>query len=330
MAGVVDEDGKFEIEGNIKGLGLYQIRLGKNHRNAIPITPMPNDKLVINCNKRFFTTSPGLSGPSWSQAVNTYLKHMSVFKIAQDSLIKKQPSITEEEYYAILLKNKKPLTDFVIDRISKDPKNPANLLLAMELFPMTGFEGWNPAFLGVFKEVLTAFQSAYGDCPATKALNTQYSQLEMGYRQFEQIEKGEIPAPNFALNDVSGNRIELTDFRGKLVLIDFWASWCGPCRKESPNLVRIYDKFKNKNFTIVSVSLDDDAVKWKAAIVQDGLVWKNHVSDLRGWSSGMPGLYGFDGIPFTVLVNPDGKIIGRGLRGKALEDKIANFYSKKL
>jgi thiol-disulfide isomerase/thioredoxin len=329
ISGVVGENGKFNMEGNIKGLGLYQIRLGNNHRNAIPITPMPNDKIVINSKKQGFTTSPGLSGTIWCEPINAYLEQMKGFKIAQDSLVKRQGSLSEEEYYTILLKNKKPLTDFVIDRITKNSKNPANLLLVMELFPMTGFEGWNPAFLGVFKDVLAAFNTTYGDCPATKALNTQYSQLEMGYRQFEQIEKGEIPAPNFALNDMSGKRVQLTDFRGKLVLIDFWASWCRPCRQESPNLVRIYNKFKGKNFTILSVSLDEDASKWKAAIAQDGLVWKNHVSDLRGWNSGMPGLYGFDGIPFTVLVNPEGRIIGKGLRGQSLENKIDNYYKTK-
>jgi len=330
MAGKIDANGKFEIKGNIAGLGFYQLRVGDSIQNSIPLTPMPNDTLFVSSNKFIFTTSPGLSGTVWCEPINAYLHQMVSFGIAQNELASKQGTLTEQEFNALLLRNKKPLTDFVVERLSRDPKNPANLLLAMELFPMTGFEGWNPAFLGVFKEVADAYQTSYGDCPATKALNTQYSQLEAGYQQFEQLEKGEIAAPNFALSDTEGKRVELSQFRGKLVLIDFWASWCGPCRQESPNLVRIYNKFKGKNFTILSVSLDEDASKWKAAIAQDGLVWKNHVSDLRGWNSGMPGLFGFDGIPFTVLVNPDGKIIGRGLRGQALEEKIANFYSNTL
>jgi hypothetical protein len=92
-------------------------------------------------------------------------------------------------------------------------------------------------------------------------------------------------------------------------------------------MVKLYNTYKNKNFTILSVSLDEDPVKWKEAIQRDGLVWKTHVSDLRGWKSGMPQLYGFDGIPFTVLVNPEGKIIAKGLRGAALVQKIESFYT---
>jgi thiol-disulfide isomerase/thioredoxin len=176
--------------------------------------------------------------------------------------------------------------------------------------------------------VVAAYKSTLGEVPATQALSAQYDQLEAGYTQYEQIENGEITAPNFALTNLDGKAVQLNDFRGKLVLIDFWASWCGPCRQESPNLVRIYNKFKNRNFTILSVSLDEDPVKWKEAIAADGLIWKNHVSDLRGWKSGMPALYGFDGIPFTVLVNPEGKIIARGLRNKALEKKIDVYYTK--
>jgi len=138
--------------------------------------------------------------------------------------------------------------------------------------------------------------------------------------------KGQL-APEIALNDVNGKPMKLSDTRGKIVLIDFWASWCGPCRQESPNMVKLYNTYKNKNFTILSVSLDEDPAKWKEAIQRDGLVWKTHVSDLRGWKSGMPQLYGFDGIPFTVLVNPEGKIIAKGLRGAALVQKIESFYT---
>jgi len=176
--------------------------------------------------------------------------------------------------------------------------------------------------------VCEAFNKTYGVCPASSALESQYTQLEEGYTQYAQMKNGEIFAPNFALLDVNGKAVKLTDFRGDLVLIDFWASWCGPCRQESPNMVKLYNKYKNKNFTILSVSLDNDPAKWKEAIQRDGLIWSTHVSDLRGWESGMPRLYGFDGIPFTVLVNPEGKLIAKGLRGEALASEIESFYTK--
>ena len=98
-------------------------------------------------------------------------------------------------------------------------------------------------------------------------------------------------------------------------------------RKELNDIREYFITNKNKNFTILSVSLDEDPGKWKEAIQRDGLLWTTHVSDLRGWNSGMPQLYGFDGIPYTVLVNPDGKIIAKGLRGEALFQKIASFYT---
>jgi thiol-disulfide isomerase/thioredoxin len=328
MSGLVDSDGKINIEGNLAGLGFYQLRLGENKQNAIPVTPSPGEHLSIDANSSDFIERPKLKGTKWGTVIGQYLTLLAEFRRQQEALMGNQRMLTEEEFNARLLVNKKPITDFVVQSINADPSNPANLVLAMELFPMTGFEGWNPAFLEVFKEVVIAYKSSFGEVPATQALSAQYDQLEAGFDEFEQIENGTITAPNFALTNTEGKAVQLSDFQGKLVLIDFWASWCLPCRQESPNMVRIYNKFKQRNFTILSVSLDEDPVKWKEAIAADGLVWNNHVSDLRGWKSGMPALYGFDGIPFTVLVNPQGKIIARGLRNKALEQKIESFYTK--
>ena len=116
--------------------------------------------------------------------------------------------------------------------------------------------------------------------------------------------------------------MKLSDLKGKVVLLDFWASWCGPCRGENPNVVRLYQKFKNKGFTVFSVSLDEDVNSWKAAIQKDQLSWPTHVSDLKGWKSPLVSTFGFDGIPFTILLNKEGNIIGKNLRGEKLEEKL--------
>ncbi|MBS1608279.1 MAG: TlpA family protein disulfide reductase, partial [Bacteroidetes bacterium] len=128
-------------------------------------------------------------------------------------------------------------------------------------------------------------------------------------------------APDFSLPDVTGKQIALSSFKGKYVLVDFWASWCGPCRGENPNVVAAYNKFKDKNFTILGVSLDEQKDAWEAAIKKDGLTWA-HVSDLKYWSSSVVPLYGIEGIPYNVLVDPQGKVIAESLRGPALEEKL--------
>jgi thiol-disulfide isomerase/thioredoxin len=129
-------------------------------------------------------------------------------------------------------------------------------------------------------------------------------------------------APEISLPDENGQPFKLSSLKGKYVLVDFWASWCGPCRRENPNVVAAYKKFSNKNFTILGVSLDDDKEAWLAAVKADQLTWK-HVSDLKKWESSMVGLYQFEGIPFNVLVDPQGKVIATDLRGEDLEKKLA-------
>lgn len=128
-------------------------------------------------------------------------------------------------------------------------------------------------------------------------------------------------APDLTMNDVNGKPVSVSNFKGKYVLIDFWASWCGPCRQENPNVVAAYNKFKDKNFTVLGVSLDEDKAAWQKAIANDQLNW-NHMSDLKQWESKAVQAYGFDAIPFNVLVDPSGKIIASSLRGEELERKL--------
>lgn len=133
------------------------------------------------------------------------------------------------------------------------------------------------------------------------------------------------PMLNFTQNNSEGKPVHFSDFKGKYVLVDFWASWCGPCRGENPNVLAAYNKYKHKNFTVLGVSLDEDGDKWKKAIKDDGMPW-TQVSDLKGWKNEVSTYYGIQGIPSTLLIDPQGKIIAKDLRGVSLNEKLAKLF----
>lgn len=131
-------------------------------------------------------------------------------------------------------------------------------------------------------------------------------------------------APDFTQNDLTGKPVSLSSFRGQYVLLDFWASWCQPCRQENPNIVAAYNAFKDKGFTILGVSLDQDSTAWKKAIADDKLTW-NHVSDLKYWENAAAKTYGIRSIPASFLLDKEGKIIAKNLRGEELAAKLAEL-----
>jgi len=162
-------------------------------------------------------------------------------------------------------------------------------------------------------------------------LNKEFRENDLGKELQQRINAQHLtavgkPAPVFTQNDVKGKPLSLADLKGKVVLLDFWASWCSPCRAENPNMLKQYKLYKDKGFEIVSVSLDSKQDAWEKAIADDGLPWL-HVSDLKGWNNAVGRLYGVRGVPTCYLIDKDGKIIADNVRGEKLNEKLAEIFS---
>ena len=321
----VESDGSFEINGNIPGLGIYELRLGEGNDKVLPLTMQPGDTVKVKAKSESFAFSPEFSGPVWAKPLTLYFKKFEAFSKSQMAFQTANPTASQEEGMAQFMLERAKVDDFAKSEIKKDLDNPVNIILTSSLSPNMGFEGWDTTNLDIMEEVANAFVKSYPNSPFAARMQDQVAQIEMAYQQYlmqKEMQKNGIPAPEIALPNPEGKTVRLSDLKGKYVLIDFWASWCGPCRKENPNVVRLYKQYKNKDFTILSVSLDDNKAKWEAAILQDGLVWPYHVSDLQGWNTPLTQTYGFNAIPHTVLVDPQGKIVARNLRGASLEQKL--------
>ena len=273
-----------------------------------------------------------ISGDSTNIVLQNYFDQknqlLSILKNLDDNSIESREKTTK------ILANHK---EYVKEYISTHKESPAILMLLGEVTNPLEFK----KELLIIKDVVekryknNLFLSEVNKIIESGKKQEQFIEQQqlMAKQQEEQkkalgIEIG-AKAPNINLKDPYGSLIQLSNLRGNIVLLDFWASWCKPCRAENPNLVRLYNKYKSKKFTVYSVSMDKDKQKWLGAIKQDQLSWENHVSELKGWNSSAGEKYGVSSIPSTFLINKKGEICGYNLRGEQLENKIIELLNSK-
>lgn len=227
-----------------------------------------------------------------------------------------------EEYEKASQKNDQKKINEIQGKFEKEERD--MMAKVKQMLPEMG-----TSFIAVF--TANNFLNAQTDLPVLEELagklekensEPKYAQAFIaGIKRIKGVGIGDI-APDFTLDSPEGTKVSLSSLRGKVVLLDFWASWCGPCRKENPNVVRMYAEYKDKNFEIYGVSLDRDRDSWLKAIKDDNLTWV-HGSDLKYWSSDVAVKYGVNGIPATYLLDQEGRVIAKNLRGAALEKKLA-------
>lgn len=265
-----------------------------------------------------------VQGSKHSKILRDYYAGTQAFRTQLDSIQKAFQAIAmtgdedaKQEMVDAFEEIRESYQGYQIDFVSKNTDSPACISILGEMNP--------EEHLDLFKKVHQGIEPIFSEHIYYSMLGNQIAEAERKVSAMAKLAPGS-DAPEIELADPNGKVIPLSSLRGKVVLIDFWASWCKPCRVENPKVVKMYNEMKDKGFEIYGVSLDRDKDKWVEAIKQDGLTWPQ-VSDLQFWNSAAAKLYNVSSIPHTVLIDRDGKIVANGLRGRALENKVEEMLA---
>ena len=332
--GKTTENGDFSITPEVPlERGFHQLIINKGWPVVLitDSTEAPNIQATIPLDNKYLTEAL-IEGSKESSLLAKY--YASVMPL-QDSLLKSQAALRtlSNEQKTEANKAMKMLIAEIdktsLSFIKQNEGHPATLAALEQL----NIETHATAFKSVLKSLSTSFSDSdyyamfkkkYDASTTARTIPNQPPPKKTN-RKNGQYAAGD-EALDIVMADPDGNVRKLSDLRGKVVLLDFWASWCGPCRRENPAVVKAYEKYNSQGFEVFSVSLDSNADKWKNAIEKDGLVWPYHVCDLKGWGNAASRAYGISSIPHALLVGRDGVIIETHLRGRALETELEKLF----
>ncbi|GAB4376838.1 MAG: TlpA disulfide reductase family protein [Salibacteraceae bacterium] len=310
---ITNDKGGFVFEFYPEKVGYYRVAMNDN--DGLYLIVGPGDKLELNADAGNLFRSFRVSGNRESERLkqlNLIISQMDSINMVLQTAQLNQDTKLLNSAMAEYERKQDEVKAEVMAFILEDPGSFASLAALQNLVMMENFE--------YYEKVINALEGKADG-------NEIYEMMKLQVNALRKLAPGSV-APDFTLPQPDGTPLSLSDLRGKYVLIDFWASWCGPCRKENPNVKRVYEKYRDKGFEILGVSLDKNRNAWLAAIEQDGLSWK-HVSDLKYWQSEVVPVYQVQGIPLTYLIDPEGKIVAKNLRGPALEKKLAEIFQSK-
>lgn len=320
----INEKGEFLMNHYSPSVGFYRLRISnanfamlvldsaqkvtvtadaRDLGNTFNVDGSPDTKLFLEYNK--LAQGQKVRTDSLENIFRTAMVTLKLDSLRADSLSKelqKPYEVMVAQYSVILAK-----------KIKENPSSFASIMAIQQLRP--------EEYLDIYKILDKGLSEKYPDNKDIKSYHGMVQQAEMMVQRTQAIKVG-AEAPELILPMPNDKDFALSSLRGKVVLVDFWASWCAPCRKELPNVKRAYEKYKNKGFEILGVSLDKDRAAWLEAISKEGLTWPQ-VSDLKFWQSEACQIYAVQSIPYTVLIDKEGKIIATDLRGAELDKKLA-------